>query len=441
MSSKDKTKNDDAWEKLFEKYHILQQIDNEGKFRISADAIKEFREPRLMTKFDHSINLPAIFADNHLAILPITRGDYIIGRFDVYHDFEDDNAEIIPEQIPDYIQSLNIDNITSETVALNAAVASGIIANFLEEDGDKLVATVSGRMGSGSFSFKIDDRDTRNIEYQIDVDKSQIEIDAAYEGAKSLSIFEAKRDLSKDFLVRQLYYPFRVWKNRINSKPVRPVFLIYSNGIYRIMEYSFEEPDNYSSLRLIRQKKYSIEDTTITIGDIEDVLNTVEPCEEPADIPFPQADSFARVINICELIQLSNDDLTRDKVTEKYEFDERQTNYYTDAARYLGLVSRGYKKDSGKRVPVYTLTARGTKILSKNYKQRQLCFCKCILEHKVFADALKEFLKTGKPPTKNEIVTLMDTNHIKRINDETKHRRSSSVIGWINWIVGLNNET
>jgi hypothetical protein len=441
MSSKDKTKNDDAWEKLFDKYHILQQIDTEGKFQISADAIKEFREPRLMTKFDHSINLPSIFADNHLAILPITRGDYIIGRFDVYHDFEDDCADIAKAHIPDYIQSLNIDNITSETVALNAAVASGIIADFLEEDGDKLVATVSGRMGSGSFSFKIDDHGTKNSEYQIHVDKSQIEIDAAYEGAKSLSIFEAKRDLSKDFLVRQLYYPFRVWKDRMGSKPVRPVFLIYSNGIYRIMEYSFENFESYNSLRLVKQKRYSIEDTTITIDDILDVLNNVIPCDEPENIPFPQADSFARVINICELIQLSNDDLTRDKVTEKYEFDERQTNYYTDAARYLGLVSRGYKKDNGKRVPIYTLTAKGIKILSKNYKQRQLCFCRCILEHKVFADALKEFLKTGKPPTKSEIVKIMYANHIERINDKTKHRRSSSVIGWINWIVGLNNET
>lgn len=68
--------NDRAWEQLFDKYHILDEISNNGSFTISAEQIKEFREPRLMTKFDHKVNLPKVFADNGLAILPITRGDY-----------------------------------------------------------------------------------------------------------------------------------------------------------------------------------------------------------------------------------------------------------------------------------------------------------------------------------------------------------------------------
>ena len=61
--------NDAAWERLFEKYRILEAVDREGRFLISAAQIKEFREPRLMTKFDHRVNLPAIFAENHLCIL------------------------------------------------------------------------------------------------------------------------------------------------------------------------------------------------------------------------------------------------------------------------------------------------------------------------------------------------------------------------------------
>ena len=58
--------NDTAWENLFEKYHILNEIKQNGKFTISAEQIKEFREPRLMTKFDHKINLPQIFFQNNL---------------------------------------------------------------------------------------------------------------------------------------------------------------------------------------------------------------------------------------------------------------------------------------------------------------------------------------------------------------------------------------
>lgn len=437
MSRTDNTKNEIAWEKLFYEYKILEQIAENGKFVISANQIKEVREPRLMTKFDHHINLPEIFDKNKLAILPITRGEYVIGHFDIYHSFEKEPVDITRAQLPAYVQSLNIDNITSEAIALNAAVASGIIAEFLEEEPGSLFSTVSGRMGSGSFSFHVNHIAKGQPSYCINVDRSQVEIDAAYEGINYLSLFEAKRDLADDFLVRQLYYPFRLWKDRV-SKEVKTVFLIYSNGIYRVMEYAFDDVNNYNSLRLVKQKRYSIEDTTITMEDILSVLDQTDPVLEPDNIPFPQANSFERVINLCELIKSSNEELTKDKVTENYAFDERQSNYYTDAARYLGLIERSYNE---KREPVYTLTSKGLKILSFDFKHRQLEFCKCILQHTVFAKALTRYLKTGVMLTKPDVVQLMKEAKIKRINENTMDRRSSSVIGWINWIVSLNNET
>lgn len=40
-----------AWEQLFEKYSILDVVREHGNFIITAKQIKEFREPRLMTKF------------------------------------------------------------------------------------------------------------------------------------------------------------------------------------------------------------------------------------------------------------------------------------------------------------------------------------------------------------------------------------------------------
>lgn len=73
--------NDTAWEILFARHNILEEIAKAGMFRITADQIKVEREPRLMTKFDHRVNLPSIFKDNDLAILPVTRGDYIISKF------------------------------------------------------------------------------------------------------------------------------------------------------------------------------------------------------------------------------------------------------------------------------------------------------------------------------------------------------------------------
>jgi len=56
--------NDDAWECLFAKYNILEKIDSKGQYTISADQIREFREPRLMTKFDHKVNLATVYKGN-----------------------------------------------------------------------------------------------------------------------------------------------------------------------------------------------------------------------------------------------------------------------------------------------------------------------------------------------------------------------------------------
>ncbi|MBQ3566120.1 MAG: transcriptional regulator, partial [Oscillospiraceae bacterium] len=47
---------------MFDKYDILNRIDMNGSFRISAAQIREYREPRLMAKFDHTVNLPGIFS-------------------------------------------------------------------------------------------------------------------------------------------------------------------------------------------------------------------------------------------------------------------------------------------------------------------------------------------------------------------------------------------
>jgi len=135
MSSSPKSLNDIAWEQLFSKYDILNQIAINGQFQISATQIKEFREPRLMAKFDHTINLPKLFADNQLAILPISRGDYVISHFEAYYKFVDDCSPITRVSLPTYIQSLDSNNVPNEAIALNCAVASGIVAEFLEDGG------------------------------------------------------------------------------------------------------------------------------------------------------------------------------------------------------------------------------------------------------------------------------------------------------------------
>lgn len=428
MSERQKSRNDEAWEALFQRYAILEQIEAEGHYTISAAQIKEYREPRLMAKFDHKINLPQIFADHGLAILPISRGDYVISHFKAYQPFECLESAVEQAFLPPQLQSLNPGSIPSETIAINCAFASGMLSDFLGED--TLYPTVSGRMGSSCFSFEIDNTATGSAD-TVMVEQSQIEIDAAFEGAESLALLEAKRDLSEDFLIRQLYYPFRTWSGRV-SKRVRPIFLVYSNGVFSLYEYSFRTFDSYNSLVLVNQKNYSIDDTTIELPDLLHVLKHTQVLSEP-EIAFPQADSFQRVINLCEL--LLSQDLSREKVTEEYAFDIRQTNYYSDAARYLGLVEK-YTRNH--RKPAYRLSAKGRQIMVLRYKQRQLAFCECILQHRVFQEVFKRCMACGCMPNRNEIIYIMKCCNLFRIGSEsTFARRSSTINGWLNWMLGL----
>ncbi|SHF21326.1 hypothetical protein SAMN02745784_03185 [Tissierella praeacuta DSM 18095] len=421
------TKNDKAWKELFDKYNILNNIEKNGIFEITSKQINKFREARLMTKFDHKKNLPKIFTENQLSILPITRGSYLISQFDAYKDFEEINSDIIRFPFPTHIESIDFENITSEATALNCAYVSGILADFMEDE--EILPTVSGRMSSNSFNFNIMNTRT-NTNVNVNVVNSQIEIDGGYEGLETLALIEAKNSISDDFLVRQLYYPYRLWSSNI-SKKVKPLFLTYSNGIFSFYEYYFQEPNSYNSLILLKQKNYSIEQTEISLEDIIQVFQQVKLIEEP-EIPFPQADYFKRVINLCEL--LNENELTREEITTNYDFDPRQTNYYTDAGRYLGLV----QKRTENRQIIFSLTDEGQRLFRLKYKPRQLKFIELILKHKPFNQVFKKCITDGEMPRKREIVEIMKNSNLYNVKSEdTFYRRASSIVAWVNWILDL----
>lgn len=422
--------NKEAWELLFEKYNILDEVNHNGYFKITAKQINEYREARLMTKFDNSANLPELFKENNLAILPITSNSYMIAKFQTYQEFEKtEDEEIIRINFPEYIQSLDYNNITSEALAINCAYITQILENFLEEE--DLVPTISGKMGSGNFEFKINKNEGENEYINVAVQNSRIEIDGGFEGVNSLALIEAKNVISDDFMVRQLYYPYRLWKSKIN-KPVRPIYMVYSNGIFNVYEYKFEDDEDYSSIKFVKSKKYCIEDTEIEIKDIEDIFNDIKDFTKEPEIAFPQADSFERVINLCEL--LSEEPRTKNEITENYAFDERQTNYYTDAGRYLGLINK--KRIDGNIT--FDLTDTGRKILNLKYKQRQLEYVKLILNHKVFYEYLKLYFERAEKPFTIDTVEIMKQCDLYNIESESTYkRRASTVRGWIEWLLEL----
>ena len=157
-----------------------------------------------MAKFDHSVNLPDIFRDNDLSILPISRFKYVIGKFDTHFEVKyDSEIEVIPFEFPPGIESIDYTNLYSEISALHCAFNIGIIDDLL---GEKTAYTVSGRMSTEFFDFNIINS-LANKPYSIKVKNSQCEIDAGFESNNYFVLIEAKNYAIDDFLIRQLYYP------------------------------------------------------------------------------------------------------------------------------------------------------------------------------------------------------------------------------------------
>ncbi len=435
--TKKKRKIDIVWTKLNDKYNLLEVIKDKGYYIISAKQIREFHEARLAVKFDHSDARPDLFIENNLSILPITRGDYKISYIDAYHKFESTTSDITYFIPPEHIKSLDVTSINSETKALNMAYNSGIFADFLEDEA--LLPTVSGRMSSESFSFHANVVDKSKIagDSVVIVENSQLEIDGAFEGINSLAVMEAKLDLTDNFLIRQLYYPFRTWHQKMDGKPVRPVFLVYSNSIFYLYEYRFNDLQHYNSLELVKHKRYCLEDTHISTEDVQKVLRKIRFNKEP-NIQFPQANSFERVINICELLYIN--DVEKNFITEEYSFDARQSSYYLDAAIYLGLVEKSEIKDGH---DFYTLTKIGKSLFYMSYKQRQLKLIEIILSYKSFNLVYKASCKAKERLSDNDIVKLIKKAGVINpqtgtpYSDATYKRRSGTVRAWIRWIEGL----
>ena len=421
-----KPRNDLAWEKIFDKYKILGEILKNGYVKISATKINEFREARLMTKFDHKSQLPKLFVDNNLSILPISRGEYVIGTFETFCDFNSDNIEVSSIEFPTFLESLDYRDITSEATSINCAFVSKILHDFISEE--NLFPTVSGRMSSSSFKFDIN---TANGLFNINVDNSQIEIDGGYEGDNSLTLIEAKNYISDDFLVRQLFYPFKLWSEKINKK-VRPIFLTYSNGIFHLREYEFANINHYNSLVLVKHKKYVIQEGAFNFEILSEIIDKTDVVKEP-EIPFPQADNFERVINLCELLN-QKEFLVKEEITQNYDFDSRQTDYYSNAGKYLGLIETG--KDPITQQIGCFLTSKGKHMFNLNLVDRQKEFIKLIVSHYAFRNTLKLSLEKGDIPDKEIIVEMMKYTKLYNVNsDSTYFRRASTIIGWINWIL------
>lgn len=417
----------EAWVELIKKYDIENIVKRKGYFQINSKQIKEYKEPRLMAKWDSSDCLPKVLQDKHLNILPESRSSYVMGDFLLYQEIpelKEHVSKMAHVDLPEY-ESIDIHHVHSEANAIHVMTLTGILDDFLQVE--RNVATFSGRMGTGNFDFYVDT--FYGGKQNIHVSKAQCEIDGGFENDV---IIEAKNVVHRDFHIRQLYYPYRLWKEKV-KKPIRLVFSVYSNMIYRLFEYRFDEIEDYSSISLVKSKNYSLQDTTITQEDLLNVRRDTEITEnddkDKRKVSFPQANVMEKVISLME--NLYHNPMTKQQIAELMNFDERQSDYYYNAGCYLELFQKAENNDR-------ELTRLGERVFKMNYKERQLHIVSLILKHKIFADFFDSIINTGSLPNKKEIEERMIALNICN-NCDTLSRRANSVLGWLKWIFNLTN--
>ena len=426
MTMSAKMNIEQAWEFLFNTLSIVDRVNTDGVYRISAKIINTVKEARLMAKFDQSSQLPQVFQKNKLSILPVTRGEYLIGRFATHKRVIYPVSKPTPVEIPD-LQTLDYTNLYSEASALLFAYNSGIIKDIL---GSSNVAfTVNGRMSSGCFEYDIEDSLNPRSISRVHVQNAQVEIDAGYETSDVFCICEAKNVAAEEILIRQLYYPYRLWAAKI-PKPIIPVFLVFSNDIFHAFVYEFEDLQDYNSINLLKHKSYTFADEDITLNEVIGLWKTISRCVEP-QVTFPQADSFERIVDLMSV--LAEGGLTRDEVTLQYEFDARQTNYYISACEYLGFIERD-KNEEGERV--YQLSSEAHNIMSLRHKPKSLSLMKKVLTCPVFYKVFELTIQAGELPDKQTICEIMSNSDLS-INHTTIERRASTVRGWLDWILRM----
>ncbi|MFZ0897373.1 MAG: hypothetical protein WAZ77_22950 [Candidatus Nitrosopolaris sp.] len=381
---------------------------------ITAKQIKQVtnEDARLMAKIDRIESLPRVFRDNSLFLLPISRKEYAIVRGEGYHKLEhitDTKPITHSTQLPISASFLKAE---SEGVLLEYANSCGLLEKVTGTQ--NLIQTFRGRTTTPNFSFEVDGS-------QLTVNRAQIEVDAGFENAEEIILFEAKIGVPSSFGIRQLYYPFRTAYQ--SGKRMRNFFFGLKKDVdrrlYLFWEYEFDPFDIFESIKLVQCKKYHIKiSKRLSVKEYQNV----RPMENKKEIP--QADDVNKISEFPLRVFEGYD--TADKIKQAFGFVNRQSSYYRHASEILGLVSR----DKNGR---YKLSDRGENYLNLSSQRKSQYICKLLLEFPIVNQMFLDIsIEPGKVIKRQNIVDLLKKN--SHLTGSTLVRRAQTIISWFKWI-------
>lgn len=395
------------WEKIFEdkKFDLEQDL-----HFITADDIKCITkaEPRIMAKMDNSSDLPDVFKRNGYFLLPVKNGRYAIVRGNGFHILEQrGEVESHTSRIKFHLATAG--RGLSEMQYLDYSFNSGALEKIIGIE--PLYQSIRGREFSKAFSFYVD-------KTLLDVASVQLEVDSGLEGENSIVLIEAKINVPEDFLIRQLFYPLNHFKKIAPDKDIIPVFFTYEprSGIYTFWIYEFEDLKNYNSIKLKAVKSLKI------VTGHEFKLEDIHPkgIVKYKDL-VPQANDLNKVI---ELVFKTSEGLNDyHQIAQYFDFDERQSSYYREAAEALGLVFSENRK--------YHLTEAGKMLVKLPVEKRNIFIVELLSDFNLVKNGL-DLLKGRGELHQKDIENIIISN--SNLSGSTIPRRASSLMAWFKWI-------
>lgn len=420
--AKKKNLNDVAWEALLNDIPIVDEVDSNGFYDIDSATIKKYREARLMCKIDFKENIPSIFKTHDLSVLSIVNKQYRIARTNPFLDI--DQRLLLSKtvdktfSIPSYLESLSSENITSESKALDAAQASGML-DYLTSD--KSFLTVRGRVYSQGFEFNLTNTTNSVIDYPIQ--SVQLEVDGGYEGRHGLSLIEAKMGFSDNMNLRQLLYP-QINFSTLLKKPVRTYLFFYeTGGFFHFIPFFYDGKN--SSFDYANHKLFKLESPKRV--EPKELLKTkVNNDLTGFNAPFPQADRFNKVMEV--FLKLGElECATKEELFFDFDLVARQWDYYLNALIWLGLVHKDTTNEC------FVLRDKGISLFSSPENERVYEIAKIAFSNDIF----NAFLSIDNPTINQRL-----KNRNGLTSESTFLRRMRTVKSWKKYVfslLGLND--
>lgn len=395
------------WEKIFKS----RQFDlTKDLHFVTADEIKSITksEPRIMAKMDSSKDLPDVFRLNGYFLLPVKNGKYAIVRGDGFHILEQRGG------IEDYASRIKFPLVTagrgsSEMQYLDYSFNSGVLEKVIGIE--PLYQSIRGREFSKGFSFHVN-------KTFLEVSSVQLEVDSGLEGEDSIVLIEAKVNVPEDFIIRQLFYPFNHFKKIAPNKAIIPVFFTYElkQRVYTFWIYEFASNQDYNSIRLKEVKSFKI----LTNHEIS--LDDIKPkgIVEYKDL-IPQANDLNKVIELVFKTSEGFNDYRQ--IAGYFDFNERQSSYYREAAEALGLVFA----EKGK----YHLTEAGEVLVKLPAERRNFFVAELLSDFDLVKNGL-DILKNKGELQMKDIQEIISAH--SNLSGSTIPRRASSLMSWFKWI-------